>query len=65
MWIYNPNTDKNHEVKNGFYNILQKITDKIGETREIIMMGDFNRITGSRTRDDIPGEFGEDEVNNN
>ena len=47
-----------------FYQKLQEITDDTEETRETIMMGDFNGRAGRRKNDDIVGELGEVLINN-
>lgn len=61
--IYEPNDDELIHAKNVFYDSLQAALDTVEDTREIILMGDLNGRTGSKTEDKIVGRYGEDHIN--
>lgn len=60
--IYAPSDDESIAGKDSFFETLNDVIGIIGNTREIIMMGDFNSRTGRSPDSDINGPYGE-EVN--
>ena len=44
--VYAPTNDSGAEVKEHFYNELQKVTEKVGRKETLIIMGDLNARVG-------------------
>lgn len=63
--IYAPSEDEHVQKKEEFYEQLQAALDEVGDSREKILMGDFNARIGSKTGDKVVGPYGENTVNNN
>ena len=62
---YGPNDDARVEEKTEYYELLEEIISQIGQTREVIILGDLNARTGTRTNDKIIGPYGENTTNEN
>lgn len=62
---YGPNTDASQSDKEEFYEQLNDILIKLGNQREIILLGDMNARVGNKRNDKIVGQFGEEVVNEN
>lgn len=65
LGVYAVNDDALVNQKNEFFEQLHQQITNIGDTREIIILGDMNSRTGSKTRDDVIGQYGEQTVNDN
>lgn len=65
LGIYAVNDDEPLNVKDSFFQHLNDEIQRIGATREVILLGDFNSRTGKRINDNIVGRYGEDKINNN
>ncbi|XP_044745272.1 uncharacterized protein LOC123307119 [Coccinella septempunctata] len=63
--IYAPSDDESIAYKESFFETLNDVIGRIGDSREIIMMGDFNSRTGRSPDSDIIGPYGEEQVNDN
>ena len=59
-------TEKNPELREEFYEILEGTIDKVPKRDEVILAGDFNAKTGSGYNDfkDNMGKFGKGQMNN-
>lgn len=52
-------------VKDQLFEKLEKFITNIGNSREIITLGDLNIRTGKTHNDEVVGPFGENNVNDN
>lgn len=62
---YAPTNDCHDGIKEKFFTDLSDVIDKINQGHQIVIMGDMNGRVGSRENDEVVGNFGEEEVNNN
>jgi len=51
--------------KDQFYEKLNETLIKIGKTREIILLGDFNGCTGTKVNNQVVGPYGETRISDN
>lgn len=63
--VYAPTDDSALEIKDKFETTLTDVISKIGNRKEIILMGDFNGRTGAKQNDNVIGQYGEGNVNDN
>lgn len=63
--VYAISEDEPVHTKENFFNKLNDIIEGIGNTREIIIAGDFNSRTGQQTGNKIIGPHGENIINDN
>ncbi|XP_072395381.1 uncharacterized protein [Diabrotica undecimpunctata] len=63
--IYDVNDDANLAEKDQFYDLLNETLIKVGNQREIILLGDFNSRVGKREKDPVIGRYGEEAENDN
>jgi hypothetical protein len=56
---------ENALVKEDFLGKLNEVIVEIGNTREILIAGDFNSRTGRKINNFVVGPFGEEVINNN
>ena len=59
--VYAPTNDSGGEVKEHFYNELQKVTEKVGRKETLIIIGDLNARVGrdSEVWGSVIGRHGE------
>lgn len=62
---YAPTNDDTQTSKDQFFDRLQDEIYKMGNDREIILLGDLNARTGNTTNSKIVGKYGEEVVNDN
>ena len=60
LGIYAISYDENGVVKEEFFGKLNKVIVEIGNSREILIAGDFNSRTGKKINNLVVGPFGED-----
>lgn len=65
LWVYALSEDELSHNKDEFFNKLNWLIEEIGNTRKVIVAGDFNSRTGRQTGSKIIGPFGENIVNDN
>lgn len=65
MGVYAISDDESVSRKDEFYNKLSAVIQRVGRSKEVILMGDFNSRTGNRKDDPVVGPFGEDRCNDN
>lgn len=65
LGVYAVNDDALVNKKNEFFEQLHREITNIGDTREIIILGDLNSRTGSKVQDKVVGQYGEQTVNDN
>ena len=63
--IYAISDDENVLVKEYFWGKLNKVIFETGNSREILIAGDFNSRTGRKINNLVVGPFGEELINNN
>ena len=63
--VYAPSNDKVDLEKDKFYEKLNETLIKIGTTKEIIFLGDFNGHTGTKVNNQVVGSYGETRINDN
>jgi len=63
--VYAVNNDAPMQKKEQFYENLSSQITKIGNSKEIILLEDFNGRTGKKRKDNVVGQFGEDTTNDN
>jgi len=63
--VYAPSNDDAVEAKDDHDENLSHLLDTISNRKEILLLGDFNGHTGSKTNDVIVGPHGENDVNDN
>jgi len=63
--IYAISDDENVLVKEYFWGKLNKVIFETGNSREILIAGDFNSRTGRKIKKLVVGPFGEELINNN
>jgi hypothetical protein len=65
LGIYAVSDDKNVLVKEDFFGRLSEVIVEIGNSRKILIVGDFNSRTGKKINDQVVGPFGEEVINDN
>jgi len=65
LGIHAISDDENAVVKEDFLGKLNEVTVEIGNSREILIAGDFNSRTGKKINDLAVGPFGEEVINDN
>ncbi|XP_045463868.1 craniofacial development protein 2-like [Harmonia axyridis] len=65
LGIYAISDDEPISVKEEFFEQVHEEIGKIGKTRELVVMGDFNSRIGRKINDSVVGPFGELNVNDN
>jgi len=65
LGIYAINDDALVTTKENFFEQLNREISKIGNTREIIVLGDMNSRTGKKINDKVVGQHGEETTNDN
>ena len=65
LGVYGVNDDASVSAKDQFFEQLNDEIVKIGDTREVIVMGDLNSRIGHRLSSKVVGPFGEETVNDN
>jgi endonuclease/exonuclease/phosphatase family metal-dependent hydrolase len=65
LGIYAISDDENVLVKENFLGKLNEVIVEIGNSREILIAGDFNSRTGNKIIDLVVGPFGEEVINDN
>ncbi|XP_043485867.1 craniofacial development protein 2-like [Polistes fuscatus] len=65
LGVYGVNEDALVANKDEFYEQLNDEIVKVGNTREIILLGDLNGRTGNKKQDDVVGRYGEEMLNDN
>jgi len=65
LGIYAISDDKNALVKEDFLGKLYEVTAEIGNSREILIAGDFNSRAGEKMNNLVVGSFGEEVINDN
>ncbi|XP_044745745.1 uncharacterized protein LOC123307480 [Coccinella septempunctata] len=63
--VYAPNEDATVLEKDQFQEQLEDVLVRVGNQREVILLGDFNARTGRKKNDKVIGEYGEEVLNNN
>ena len=63
--VYGISEDERSQKKDEFYEILNNVVNEIGNSREIILAGDWNGRTGKQNGNEVVGPFGEETVNDN
>jgi len=63
--VYAVNDDAPMQKKEEFYENLSSEITKTGNSRKIILLGDFDGRTGKKRKDNVVGQFGEDTTNDN
>jgi hypothetical protein len=57
--------DENVLAKGDFFGKLNEVIAEMGNSREVLIAGDFNRRTGERINNQVVGPFGEEVINDN
>ena len=65
LGVYVISDDAKEQKKEEFYTKLNGIIAEIGNSREIIMAGDFNGRTGRQIKNQVVGPYGEERVTDN
>jgi hypothetical protein len=65
LGIYAISEDESNLVKKYFLGKLNEVIAKIGNSKEILMAGDFNSRTVTKINNHIVGPFGEEVINDN
>lgn len=65
LGVYSINDDAIVAKKDQFYEQLNCEIVKVGNTRELIVIGDMNARTGKKQQDKVVGQYGEDVLNDN
>ena len=65
LGIYAISEDENISVKEDFFGKLNEEIAEVGNSREILIAGDFNSRTGKRINNWVVGPFGEEVLNDN
>ena len=65
MGVYAISEDADMITKEKFFTSLSTVIDEIGNSRELIITGDFNSRIGKQLNNRIVGPFGENVVNDN
>jgi hypothetical protein len=65
LGIYEISDDKNAVVKEDFFGKLNEVIAEIGNSRELLIAGDFNSRTGKKINNLVVGPFGEEVINDN
>ena len=65
LGIYAISDDENTVVKEDFFWKLNEVIAEIGNSKELLIAGDFNSRTGKKTDNLVVGLFGEEVINDN
>ncbi|MBV2145728.1 MAG: hypothetical protein KTM48_03335, partial [Wolbachia endosymbiont of Pissodes strobi] len=65
LGIYTISDDEPVAIKDAFFEKLNEVLTDIGDTRDVIMLGDFNSRTGKKINNRVVGPYGEDNINDN
>lgn len=65
LGVYAVSDDEPFSIKDEFFERVNDEINKIGNTREVIIVGDLNSRVGQRTNSKIIGPYGEINVNDN
>lgn len=65
LGVYALNDDETVKEKDAFFEQLHQEIGKIGTSRELIILGDFNSRVGRKKGNHVVGEFGESTENDN
>lgn len=63
--VYAPSNDVPINEKDQFFTKLNDVIGEIGNSREILLLGDFNSRTGQSRNSKIVSLYGEDQINDN
>jgi hypothetical protein len=65
LGIYAVSDDENILVKEDLWGKLNEVIAQIGNSREVLIAGDFNSRTGKKINNQVEGPFGEVVINDN
>lgn len=65
LGVYTISDDEPVAMKDTFFEKLNEVLADIGNTRDVIVLGDFNSRTGRKINDKVIGPYGEDNINDN